>query len=290
MKQADTIKLGIIGGSGLYQMEGLEDIQTHEVQTPYGKPSTPVTVGTLEGLPVGFIARHGKGHTIPPTEINYRANIYALKALGAEKVLSISACGSLREDYAPGEIVIANQVVDFTSKRENSFFGDGLVAHISVANPFCPEFSEQILDASRNTQAQVKIGGSAVTIEGPRFSTRAESQLFRQWGIDLIGMTTATEAFLAREAEMCYSVMFHVTDYDVWHKTEEPVSVEQVFQIIQQNTDHAKAIVREVAKNFVPIRHCECRDALKNSFATNFSSVPAKRRKQLSLLVGKYLK
>ena len=290
MEHIETIKLGVIGGSGLYHMEGLEDIESHDIQTPFGKPSSPVVVGRLAGLQIGFIARHGKGHTITPTEVNYRANIYALKALGAEKVLGISACGSLREDYVPGEIVIADQVIDFTRKRESTFFGGGFVAHVGVANPFCAGFSKQILDASQNTNAPVKIGGSTVTIEGPRFSTKAESQLFRQWGIDLIGMTTATEAFLAREAELCYCNLSHVTDYDVWHKSEEPVSVEQVFQIIQQNTDHAKQVVREIARNFTPDMDCECHHALENAIATNYSSIPKERAEQLSLLIGKYLK
>ena len=190
MNQPAKIVLGVIGGSGLYEMDGIENIRLIEVDTPFGKPSTPVTTGTLEGLPVGFIARHGEGHTLTPTEVNYRANIYALKYLGAGKLLSISACGSLREDYAPGDLIVPDQLVDFTKKRPNSFFNDGLVAHVGVENPFCPDFSAQLYEAAAKTDAPVRMGGSAITIEGPRFSTKAESQLYRSWGIDLIGMTT----------------------------------------------------------------------------------------------------
>jgi 5'-methylthioadenosine phosphorylase len=277
MRPSEKIKLGVIGGSGLYKIEGLEDIEFIDLDTPFGTPSTPVTVGTLEGLQVGFIARHGKNHAIAPTEVNYRANIYVLKALGAEKVLGISACGSLREDYSPGELAIADQLVDFTKKRESTFFGDGVIAHIGVADPFCQSFSEQVFSASKETQGTVKMGGTAVTIEGPRFSTRAESQLYRRWGIDLISMTTATEAFLAREAELCYTTLYHITDYDVWHKSEDPVSVEQVFEIIRQNTDHAKDIVRKVARNYTPGCNGECSEALKDAIVTQLDSAPAEK-------------
>jgi len=290
MNQPAKIVLGVIGGSGLYEMDGIENIRLIEVDTPFGKPSTPVTTGTLEGLPVGFIARHGEGHTLTPTEVNYRANIYALKYLGAGKLLSISACGSLREDYAPGDLVVPDQLVDFTKKRPNSFFNDGLVAHVGVENPFCPDFSAQLYEAAAKTDAPVRMGGSAITIEGPRFSTKAESQLYRSWGIDLIGMTTAPEAFLAKEAELCYSVLFHVTDYDVWHQTEAPVSVDQVFEIIQQNTGHAKDIIRSLAQNFTPERSCNCGQALEHAFATSLSSAPEETKQRLSLLIDKYLK
>lgn len=289
MNQSAKIELGVIGGSGLYEMDGIENIRLIEVDTPFGKPSTAVTTGILEGLPVGFIARHGEGHTLSPTEVNYRANLYALKSLGAEKVLSISACGSLREDYAPGDLVVPDQLIDFTKKRQNSFFDDGLVAHVGVENPFCPDFSMQVYAAAQQTDAPVRHGGSAITIEGPRFSTKAESQLYRSWGIDLIGMTTSPEAFLAKEAELCYSVLFHVTDYDVWHQTEAPVSVDQVFAVIKQNTDHAKNIVRSLAWDFTHARNCDCAQALDHAFATSFSSASKETKQRLSLLIDKYL-
>lgn len=289
MNKLSQIQLGVIGGSGFYKMEGLESVSQIEVETPFGKPSSPVTIGNLEGITVGFIARHGLGHTIHPTEVNYRANIYALKVLGAARVIGISACGSLREDYSPGQIVIPNKLVDFTRKRETSFFQSGLVAHIGVAKPFCPDFSAQLFSSADKTDAPVKFGGTAITIEGPRFSTTAESQLYRSWGIDLIGMTTAPEAFLAREAELCYSALFHVTDYDVWHQTEAPVSVDQVFRIIKQNTDHAQNIIKAVAREFSLDCENECRSALQNAFATNPNAINPDMAKNLAPLVEKYI-
>lgn len=289
MANPAKIKLGVLGGSGVYQMENLEQVETITIDTPFGTPSSPVTIGLLEDQWVGFIARHGRGHTIAPTEVNYRANIYALKSLGAERILSISACGSLREDYAPGELVIPNQLVDFTKHRNNSFFGEGLVAHIGVADPFCPEFSSAVYKAAKATGVSTKYGGSAVTIEGPRFSTKAESQLFRSWGIDLVGMTTAPEAFLAREAELCYTVVFHVTDYDVWHQAEDPVSVEQVFEILKQNTSRAQEVIRTVLRNYPAQRLCSCPTALKDAFATSTRPDEASLEK-LSLLLENYPK
>jgi 5'-methylthioadenosine phosphorylase len=289
MKKTNKIKLGVLGGTGIYKMDSLEQIETIAVETPFGSPSSQITIGLLEGVKVGFIARHGLGHAITPTEVNYRANVYALKSLGAERVLSISACGSLREDYAPGEIVIPNQLVDFTKLRQTSYFGDGLVAHIGVADPFCPQFSATVFKAAKDTGVPAKFRGTAVTIEGPRFSTKAESQLFRSWGIDLIGMTTAPEAFLAREAELCYSVVFHVTDYDVWHQDEEPVSVEQVFEILKQNTSQAQDVIRAVARSYNPHRSCACPTALKDAFATSAPSDETTLQK-LSLLLENYPK
>ncbi|MFM8321745.1 MAG: MTAP family purine nucleoside phosphorylase, partial [Chloroflexota bacterium] len=199
--------LAIIGGSGIYNMAGLEDTRQIEVRTPFGWPSAPVMVGTLEGRRIAFLPRHGIGHHITPGEVNYRANIYALKSLGVERIVSISACGSLRDDYAPGEIAVPDQLFDYTRGRERSFFGEGLVVHISVAEPFCSQLSGQLLESTQQTGVTVHAGGTMITIEGPRFSTRGESNVFRQWGMTLIGMTTSPEAFLAREAEMCYSVM-----------------------------------------------------------------------------------
>ena len=289
MNQTRRIELGVIGGSGLYQMDQLENIQQIEVSTPFGNPSSPVTVGTLEGLQVGFLARHGLAHHITPTEVNYRANLYALKYLGAQKVLGISACGSLREDYAPGMLVVPRHLLDFTKKRASSFYEGGLVVHIGVADPFCLEFSSRVIEAAKAAAAPVKDGGSAITIEGPRFSTKSESELYRSWGIDLIGMTTSPEAFLAREAELCYSALLHVTDYDVWHHTEEPVSVEQVLKVIHQNTAHAQNTVRQLAKDFRHTRTCACPNALESAIITSQKGLSPQNKKKYALFIDKYL-
>lgn len=281
--------LAVIGGSGLYRMPGLQDSQTLELDTPFGKPSSPVVVGTLEGTRIAFLARHGIGHFISPSEIPYRANIYALKSLGVERIVSVSACGSLREDYAPGDMVVPDQLFDFTKGRKRSFFEDGLVAHISVADPFCAELSESIFEAVRETGSPIHKGGAFITIEGPRFSTRAESNTFRSWGMSLIGMTTSPEAFLAREAEMCYAVMAHVTDYDVWHTSEEPVTVEMVIEVLNKNTAHAQQALGNLAKNFNQERTCTCEQALANALITRPDKIPAPTRERLALLVDKYL-
>jgi 5'-methylthioadenosine phosphorylase len=282
--------LAIIGGSGLYKMSGLEDTQEFDLETPFGKPSAPVAVGSLEGRQVAFLARHGIGHHISPSEINYRANIYALKSLGVERIVSVSACGSLRDDYAPGEIVIPHQLFDFTRNRTRTFFEGGLVAHISVADPFCPNLSEQVFASAQETAGTIHRGGTFITIEGPRFSTRAESNVFRGWGMALVGMTTSPEAFLAREAEMCYAVMAHVTDYDVWHISEEPVTVERVIQIINQNTETAQEAIRNLARDLDQERTCDCQDALSDALITDPKVVPEETRRRLNLLVNKYLK
>ncbi|HSO27852.1 MAG TPA: S-methyl-5'-thioadenosine phosphorylase [Anaerolineales bacterium] len=282
-------QLAVIGGSGLYEIPGLEDTREIEVETPFGKPSAPIVLGTLEGLRIAFLARHGFGHILNPSEVNYRANIYALKALGATRVVSISACGSLREDYAPGEIVIPNQLFDFTRGRERTFFENGLVAHVSVADPFCPDLSKDIVQAVKETEATYHVGGSFITIEGPRFSTRAESNVYRSWGMALIGMTTSPEAFLAREAEMCYAVMAHVSDYDVWHVSEKPVTVEMVIQVLNKNTELARATIRNLARNYSAERACDCDQALQSSLISNPKVIPPETRERLDLLVKKYL-
>jgi 5'-methylthioadenosine phosphorylase len=284
----DTPYLGVIGGSGLYQMAGLEDTQTVEVETPFGSPSAPVVIGTLAGKRVAFLARHGIGHHISPTEINYRANIYALKQLGVGKLVSISACGSLREDYAPGHIVVPDQIFDFTRQRERSFFSGGLVAHVSVADPLCEDFSRQVYDSAVQAGATAHQGGTFITIEGPRFSTKAESNVFRAWGMSIIGMTASPEVFLAREAEMCYAVMAHVTDYDVWHVTEEPVSVEVVIRTLLQNTEVAQRAIQLLAEN-VQEDDCACQHALSQALITQRDRIPAETLQKLDLLVGKYL-
>ena len=285
---SEKVTLAIIGGSGLYNMPGLQNTQEHDLSTPFGKPSSPVIVGDLEGQRVAFLARHGLGHHITPSEVNYRANIYALKELGAERVVSISACGSLREDYAPGHIVIPDQLFDNTKGRERSFFGEGLVVHVSVADPFCPDLSAQLETATRKTNATVHNGGSFITIEGPRFSTKAESNTFRTWGMSLIGMTASPEAFLAREAELCYAVMAHVTDYDVWHVTESPVTVEMVIQTLNKNTLIAQEAVRNLARSLTEAHTCECNKALASALITRKDIIPAATREKVNLLIKKY--
>lgn len=287
--KSSQIVLGVIGGSGLYDMPDLQERKEQHLVTPFGKPSSPIVTGTLEGQRVAFLARHGIGHFISPTEVNYQANIYALKSLGVECILAISACGSLREDYAPGEIVIPDQLFDFTHGRKRSFFSDGMVAHISVADPFCEEFSNRVQEATQATGASVHRGGAFITIEGPRFSTRAESNVYRSWGMSLIGMTTSPEAFLAREAEVCYAVLAHVTDYDVWHISEEPVTVERVIEILNQNTHMAQEAVRNLARGWNPVRGCGCGSALASALITRPDVIPQATRQRLSLLVDKYL-
>jgi len=282
--------LAVIGGSGLYAIQGMEDVHEQVIDTPFGQPSAPVVTGRLEGTPVAFLARHGIGHHILPQEVNSRANIWALKSLGADRVLSISAVGSLREDYAPGSIVVPDQLIDFTRDRQRTFFGEGMVAHVGTADPFCGEFSRQLFVALGKTNAIIHKGGSLVTIEGPRFSTKAESQIFRAWGASLIGMTTCPEAFLAREAELCYAVMAHVTDYDVWRVSEEPVTVEKVLTILDRNTQVAQQALRELLKVLMVGRNCNCGSALQNAIITHPERIPPETRKKLGLLVDKYLK
>ncbi len=283
-------KLAVIGGSGLYNMPGLQNSQEIELETPFGKPSAPIVVGMLHDQAIAFLARHGIGHWISPSEVNYRANIYALKSLGVERIVSVSACGSLREDYAPGNLVIPDQVFDFTRDRKRSFFGEGLVAHIGVAQPFCPDLSRQLSQAVRATGAVLHEGGAIITIEGPRFSTKAESGVFRSWSMSIIGMTTSPEVFLAREAELCYTVMAHVTDYDVWRQSEEPVSVEAVIAVLNRNTQIAQQAIANLAQNLTSERPCGCSTALSSALITNPARIPAETRQRLDLLVGKYLR
>jgi len=285
---SEKVTLAIIGGSGLYDMHGLQNPQEYEISTPYGKPSSPIVVGELEGQRIAFLARHGIGHHITPSEVNYRANIYALKFLGTERVVSISACGSLREDYAPGHIVVPDQLFDNTKERVRTFFGEGLVVHVSVADPFCPDLSAQLEKATRETNATVHSGGSFITIEGPRFSTKVESHTFRSWGISLIGMTASPEAFLAREAELCYAVMAHVTDYDVWHVSESPVTVEMVIQILNKNTETAQEAIRNLARNLTEERSCDCEHALASALITRKDIIPAATREKVDLFIRKY--
>lgn len=285
----DKATLAIIGGSGLYEMPGLKEMREQNIDTPFGKTSAPIVVGNLEGEQVAFLARHGIGHHITPTEVPYRANIYALKALGVERIVSISACGSLREELAPGHIVIPDQIYDNTHGRARSFFGEGFVAHISVADPFCRDLSTQVESALGAAGGVVHRGGSFITIEGPRFSTKAESNTYRSWGMSIIGMTASPEAFLAREAEICYATMAHVTDYDVWHVSEAPVTVEMVIETLNKNTTLAQKAIRNLAQNLSHKRECDCENALASALITRKDVIPAATRQKLDLLVQKYL-
>jgi 5'-methylthioadenosine phosphorylase len=286
----EKVSIAIIGGSGLYHMSGLQDTKEFNVGTPFGNPSAPIVVGTIENTRVAFLARHGRGHHITPSEVPYCANIYALKSLGVERVISISACGSLREDYAPGQIVIPDNLFDNTKDRIRTFFGDGMVAHISVADPFCSDLSNALEVAVRETGAITHHGGSFITIEGPRFSTKAESNTFRAWGMSIIGMTAAPEAFLAREAELCYATMAHVTDYDVWHKSESPVTVDMVIQTLNKNTRIAQEAIGNLVRELKTERSCECGKALSTALITDPKVIPAETHNKLDLFIGKYLK
>jgi len=284
---SESIALGVIGGSGLYAISDLKDVIFQDLDTPFGKPSAPLAIGTLEGKRVAFLARHGVGHSISPSEINYRANIYAMKALGVKRIVSVSACGSLREDYAPGHIIIPDQVFDFTHKRERSFFGGGLVAHVGVADPYCPDLSQLLQQALNQVGATTHFGGTYITIEGPRFSTRAESNAFRAWGMSVIGMTAAPEIFLAREAEICYATMAHVTDYDVWHLTEEPVTLEMVIRTMSQNTKLAQDAIKLLLRILPVDQHCQCSSAMENAIITHPDAVPGETRRQLNLFLDR---
>jgi len=285
----EQVTLAIIGGSGLYEMPGLDDTREHSIDTPFGKTSAPIIVGTLEGERVAFLARHGIGHHLTPSEVPYRANIYALKSLGVQRLVSISACGSLQEEFAPGHIVIPNQIYDNTHGRARSFFGEGIVAHISVADPFCIDLSDQLESAVGAAGGVLHRGGSLITIEGPRFSTKAESNTYRSWGMSIIGMTASPEAFLAREAEICYATMAHVTDYDVWHMSEAPVTVEMVIQTLNKNTAVAQEAVRLLAGTLKHERECDCDHALATALITHKDAIPSETREKLHFLLDKYL-
>ncbi|MFW5941189.1 MAG: S-methyl-5'-thioadenosine phosphorylase [Chloroflexota bacterium] len=285
-----SVELAVFGGSGLYQMAGLDDVDRMQVETPFGSPSDEIIVGTLHGRRVAFLPRHGRGHVLTPGEVPYRANVFAMKTLGVKYIISVSACGSLREDYEPGHVVIPEQLFDFTRHRESSFFGQGLVAHASVADPFSAELSAALAGAVRDAGGTVHEGGTFITIEGPRFSSKGESHTYRQWGMSIIGMTTSPEAFLAAEAEIAYSVMAHVTDYDVWHESEEPVTVEAVVRTLQKNTTLAQNAVSRLVQNMASWEgDFRAHHGLRDAIITSADHIPAEAREQLAPLVDKYL-
>jgi 5'-methylthioadenosine phosphorylase len=282
------VKLAVIGGSGVYDMEALSDVEERHVVTPFGDPSDAIVIGTLSGKRIAFLPRHGRGHRLTPTEVPYRANIWALKSLGVERIISISACGSMKTDYAPRHIVIPDQLYDNTKKRDYTFFGDGLVAHIGIADPFCPHLRQLLYEAVRRAGGTVHMGGTFITIEGPRFSTRGESSMYRAWGVDIIGMTAVPEAQLAREAEICYATMAHVTDFDVWHEEEEAVNVEMLIANLMANAALSKRTIAELVPALTEERPCDCGDALSTAFITRRDLIPTAKIEQLGPIVARY--
>ena len=282
-------EIGVIGGSGLYDMEELEEKEELELDTPFGEPSDSYIVGRLEGKSVAFLARHGRGHRLLPTELNFRANIYGFKKLGVQQILSASAVGSLKSEHQPMDFVLPDQFLDRTRQRISTFFGEGIVAHISFADPVCGRLLDAVTDAADQIQFAVKRGGTYVCMEGPAFSTRAESHLYRSWGMDLIGMTNLQEAKLAREAEICYVTMAMVTDYDCWHEEEEAVTVEKLLEYLSKNSHNAQRLVKSVVRLLPRDFDCPCQHALQNAIISRPEVIPKKTREKLKLIVGKYL-
>jgi len=282
-------EIGIIGGSGLYSMPGLTGIKEIVLETPFGAPSDAYVLGTLEGRQVAFLARHGRGHRILPSELNFRANIHGLKQLGVERILSVSAVGSLKEEHRPLEFLIPDQFVDRTRHRVDTFFGDGVVAHIAFAEPVCPQLSEAVAAACKKAKVVGKLGGTYICMEGPQFSTKAESNLYRSWGMDVIGMTNLQEAKLAREAELCYVTVAMVTDYDCWHPHHDSVTVDQIVAVLLKNAENACNVVREAVAAMPKERSCKCGSALAHAILTDRTKIPQATRERLKLIFGKYL-
>jgi len=280
--------VGVIGGSGLYELEGLTNVRWRRVRTPFGDPSDEFCTGELEGRPVVFLPRHGRGHRLTPTELNFRANVWGLKSLGVEWIVSVSAVGSMKEDIRPLDLVIPGQFIDLTKRRASSFFGEGIVAHVPMADPVCGPLGDVLDKAARATGSRVHRGGTYVCIEGPQFSTRAESRVYRSWGVDVIGMTNMPEAKLAREAELCYATLALATDYDVWDDTHAAVSVEAVVANLMKNVATAKDVLRRVIPAIGGARLCECPRLLENAVITSPPAFPHATRRRLDLLIGKY--
>ncbi len=285
MSQAD---IGIIGGSGLYQMKGLTDIREVALETPFGKPSDAYVLGSLAGRNVAFLARHARGHKLLPTELNFRANIHGFKQLGVERILSVSAVGSLKQEHRPTEFVIPDQFYDRTKQRVSTFFGDGIVAHVAFGDPICSELANVVDDACKKANVVGKKGGTYVCMEGPQFSTKAESNAYRQFGFDVIGMTNLQEAKLAREAELCYVTIAMVTDYDCWHPHHDEVTVDQIVAVLTQNAENACNVVREAVAAMPTARRCKCGSALAAAILTSKDAVPTATRERLKLIVSKY--
>ncbi|MCP4482548.1 MAG: S-methyl-5'-thioadenosine phosphorylase [bacterium] len=284
-----TAKIGVIGGSGLYNIESMEGLREFEINTPFGKPSDKIITGNLDGVNFAFLPRHGKGHVLSPTEVNYRANIYALKSLGVEILVSVSAVGSLKEEHNLETLVLVDQFVDYTKHRKSTFFGDGVVAHVSFAKPTCQELSNILSKSANNLEIKVAEKGTYICMEGPQFSSKAESIVYRKLDFDVIGMTNATEAKLAKEAEMCYASMSFVTDYDCWHESEADVSVDLVLKTIKNNTEHAKIIIKKAVQEIAKMTECRCRNSLKNTIMTEPSEITDKVKSAKGLIIEKYL-
>jgi 5'-methylthioadenosine phosphorylase len=286
----EELVVGVIGGSGLYDIEGLEDVREVTLSTPFGAPSDALVEGRLAGVRMVFLPRHGRGHRILPSEINFRANIWSLKRLGVTRILSLSAVGSMREDIAPGDFVLVDQFIDRTRHRPDTFFGGGVVAHVAFADPVCAELRGVLRRAAGRGPVKTHDGGTYLNMEGPQFSTRAESRIYRSWGVDVIGMTNLQEAKLAREAEICYVTIAMVTDYDCWHPDHDAVTVQDILGHLAANASNAQAVVAEAIRRLPAARDCRCGQALSHALISDHATVPAALREKLSLLVGKYLR
>lgn len=281
--------IGVIGGSGLYEMAGLKVLEEIRLETPFGDPSDAYVLGELEDRRVVFLPRHGRGHRISPSELNFRANIWGMKKLGVDAIVAVSAVGSMREEIAPGHMVIIDQFLDRTKGRPSTFFTDGIVAHITFADPLCPSVRQALIEAGRKVGATVHEKGTYLCMEGPQFSTRAESNVYRQWKVDVIGMTNLQEAKLAREAEICYATIALSTDYDCWHEAHEDVTIDAVIECLQKNVETAKKMIRAAISGISPDRKCPCRSALSHAILTDRKSIPPETRKRLEVIAGKYL-
>jgi len=287
---SERAEIGILGGTGLYEMDGISDLRELSVATPFGEPSDSLVLGTLEGKRVAFLPRHGRGHRILPHELNFQANVWALKSLGVSWILSVSAVGSLKQEYAPLHMVIPDQFLDRTRERKSTFFGRGLVAHVGFAHPFCAGLSRVMAEACREAGATFHVGGTYVCMEGPQFSTRAESELYRSWGMDIIGMTNLQEAKLAREAEICYATLAMVTDYDCWHPEHDAVTAEQIIGNLGKNASMARAVLRSALRRLPIPRDCECAQALRHALVTAPELVPEQTKRDLAPIIGRYIK
>jgi len=284
-------KIGVIGGSGLYNIEGIKIKKKISVKTPFGDPSDKFIIGDLEGREVVFLPRHGKGHTINPSCINYRANIYGMKKLGVDRIISVSACGSLKEEIKPLDFVVPLQLVDRTNQaRKHTFFDEGVTAHVGFAHPFCPKLAIVLVEAAKQNNSKVHFGGTYLNMEGPQFSTQAESNLYRNWGMDIIGMTNMVEARLAREAEICYVTLAAVTDYDCWHESHESVTIDIIIANLKKNVENSKNILKIAISNIGAARGCACENALKSAIVTPPDGIPKKIKEKLSILIEKYVK
>ncbi|MCC2641717.1 MAG: putative S-methyl-5-thioadenosine phosphorylase [Nitrospira sp.] len=289
-KKTGQAAIGIIGGSGLYDIEGMEKVRETRMRTPFGAPSDAIVLGSLGGVPVAFLSRHGRGHRTNPTRINYRANIYALKSLGITQVISISAVGSMKESIHPGDVVLPDQFIDLTKQRASTFFEEGIVAHVGFGEPVCAVLADVLEQAGRSLGATLQRGGTYVCMEGPQFSTKAESRLYRQWGVDVIGMTNMPEAKLAREAELCYATVALATDYDCWHETEQSVTVDAILATLLKNVALAKQLLKAAVPTLSPARPCECQEALRNAIVTAPDCIPASTKRRLNLLIAPYMR